>query len=93
MKNIVEELLQKIKFVLECKNNAQAERIIEKFIFHQEEYSKQKCIEFAKWSLKQIKKAPSGKKFVFKHQNKVVADEHTMEEMYNIFIIDKNYNL
>ena len=51
------------------------------------------AIEFAKWCLKQFKKAPSGKKFVFKHQNKVVADEHTIEEMYNIFIIDKNYSL
>ena len=51
------------------------------------------AIEFAKWCLKQIKKAPSGKKFVFKHQNKVVADEHTIEEMHNIFIIDKNYSL
>ncbi|MFV8336456.1 hypothetical protein ACNQF7_10275 [Flavobacterium sp. RSP29] len=34
---IVEELLQKIKFVLSCGNEAQAERIIEQFVFHQQE--------------------------------------------------------
>jgi hypothetical protein len=48
------------------------------------------AIEFAKWCLRNIKKA--GKKYVFKHQNKVVADEHTIGEMYKVFIIDKNYN-
>jgi hypothetical protein len=46
---MLEELLQKIKFVLECKNEAQAERILEQFIFDQEEKSKQKCIEFSKY--------------------------------------------
>jgi hypothetical protein len=46
---MLEELLQKIKFVLECKNEAQAERILEQFIFNQEEKSKQKCIEFSKY--------------------------------------------
>ena len=51
------------------------------------------AIEFAKWCLKQIKKAPSVKKYIFKHQNKVVADEHTIDEMYNIFLIDKHYKL
>lgn len=50
------------------------------------------AIEFAKWCLRNIKKAPSGKKYVFKHQNKVVADEHTIGELYKVFIIDKNYN-
>lgn len=50
------------------------------------------AIEFAKWCLRNIKKAPSGKKYVFKHQNKVVADEHTIGEIYKVFIIDKNYN-
>lgn len=42
---MIKELLQKIKFVLECKNESQAERIIEQFIFHQEELT----IEFADW--------------------------------------------
>jgi len=56
------------------------------------EINKMHAIEFAKWCLKQIKKAPSGKKYVFKHQNKVVADEHTIDEMYNVFIIDNQYS-
>lgn len=30
---VIEEVLQKIKFVLECKNEAQAKRILEQFIF------------------------------------------------------------
>jgi hypothetical protein len=42
---LIEELLQKIKFVLECKNETQAERILEQFIFDQEEFT----IEFVKW--------------------------------------------
>jgi len=42
---MLEELLQKIKFVLECKNEAQAERILEQFIFDQEE----KTISFTNW--------------------------------------------
>jgi len=50
------------------------------------------AIEFAKWCLRNIKKAPSGKKYVFKHQTKVVADEHTIGEMYKVFIIDKQYS-
>lgn len=50
------------------------------------------AIEFAKWCLRNIKKAPSGKKYVFKHQNKVVADEHPIGEIYNIFLIDKKYD-
>ena len=44
------------------------------------------AIEFAKWCLINIKK------YVFKHQTKVVADEHTIGEMYKIFIIDKQYD-
>ena len=50
------------------------------------------CLEFSKWCLKNIKKAPSSKKYVFKHQTKVVADEHTIGEMYKVFIIDKQYD-
>ncbi len=50
------------------------------------------AIEFAKWCLRNIKKAPSSKKYVFKHQTKVVADEHTIGEMYKVFIIDKQYD-
>jgi len=50
------------------------------------------AIEFAKWCLRNIKKAPSSKKYVFKHQTKVVADEHTIGEMYKVFIIDKQYS-
>lgn len=49
-------------------------------------------IDFAKWCLKNVKKAPSGKKYVFKKSNQVVADEHTIGELYKVFIIDKEYN-
>lgn len=45
---MIEELLQKIKFVLSCGNDAQAERIIEQFVFYQEETT----IEFARWFLR-----------------------------------------
>ena len=54
--------------------------------------AEQHAIEFAKWCLRNVKKAPSSKKYVFKHQNKVVADEHTIGELYKVFIIDKEYN-
>ena len=54
--------------------------------------AEQHAIEFAKWCLRNIKKAPSGKKYVFKHQNKVVADEHTIRELYKVFVIDEKYN-
>ena len=54
--------------------------------------AEQQAIEFAKWCLRNIKKAPSGKKYVFKHQNKVVADEHTIRELYKVFVIDEKYN-
>lgn len=50
---MIEELLQKIKFVLECKNEAQAERILEQFVFYQEEKCKEnikrECVEFSKY--------------------------------------------
>lgn len=35
--SVTDELLQKIKFVLSCGNEAQAERLIEQFVFYQEE--------------------------------------------------------
>ena len=54
--------------------------------------AEQHAIEFAKWCLRNVKKAPSSKKYVFKHQTKVVADEHTIGEMYKVFIIDKQYD-
>ena len=45
------------------------------------------CIDFAKWCLKNIKK--SGKKFVYKKQNKVVADEFTLKEVLDDFKNEK----
>jgi len=45
------------------------------------------CIDFAKWCLKNIKK--SGKKFVYKKQNKVVADEFTLKEILEDFKNEK----
>ena len=50
------------------------------------------AIEFAKWCLRNIKKAPSSKKYVFKHQTKVVADEHTLSELYKVYIIDTHHS-
>ena len=50
---MIKELLQKIKFVLECKNEAQAERILEQFVFDQEAKFKEKiksdCVEFSRY--------------------------------------------
>ena len=50
------------------------------------------AIEFAKWCLRNIKKAPSSKKYVFKHQTKVVADEHTLSELYKVYIIATHHS-
>ena len=54
--------------------------------------AEQHAIEFAKWCLRNVKKAASGKKYVFKNQTKVVADEHTIGELYKVFLIDKQYD-
>ena len=54
--------------------------------------AEQHAIEFAKWCLRNVKKAPSGKKYVFKHQTKVVADEHTLSELYKVYIIDTHHS-
>ena len=54
--------------------------------------TEQYAIEFAKWCLRNVKKAPSGKKYVFKHQNKVVADEHTLSELYKVYVIDTQHS-
>lgn len=43
------ELLEKLKFVLSCKNEAMAERIIEQFIFRQNELKDEFAVDFAKW--------------------------------------------
>jgi len=40
-----EELLQKIKFAIECKNEAQAIRTLEQYDY----FKNEKTIEFAKW--------------------------------------------
>ena len=50
------------------------------------------AIEFAKWCLRNIKKSPSSKKYVFKHQTKVVADEHTLSDLYKVYIIDTHHS-
>ena len=54
--------------------------------------AEQRAIEFTKWCLRNVKKAPSGKKYVFKHQTKVVADEHTLSELYKVYIIDTHHS-
>ena len=47
------------------------------------------CLEFSKWCLKNIKKAPSGKKYVYKKQNDVVAKEFTLKQMLMDFKLNK----
>ena len=54
--------------------------------------AEQHAIDFAKWCLGNVKKAPSSKKYVFKYQTKVVADEHTLSELYKIYIIDTHHS-
>lgn len=50
------------------------------------------AIDFAKWCLRNVKKAPSSKKYVFKYQTKVVADEHTLSELYKVYVIDTQHS-
>jgi F0F1-type ATP synthase delta subunit len=47
------------------------------------------CIDFAKWCFKTVKQ--SSNKYVFKYQNKVVADEFTLKELLHIWKEEK-YN-
>lgn len=43
------ELLESIKFLLLCKNDYQAIRLIEKYNYCKKEEIDQKCIDFAEW--------------------------------------------
>ena len=54
--------------------------------------AEQHAIDFAKWCLGNVKKAPSSKKYVFKYQNNVVASEYKMSELYKVFLIDKQFD-
>ena len=54
--------------------------------------AEQQAIDFAKWCLGNVKKAPSSKKYVFKYQNNVVASEYKMSELYKVFLIDKQFD-
>jgi hypothetical protein len=47
------------------------------------------CLEFSKWCLKNIKKAPTGKKYVYKKQNEVVAKEFSLKQILMDFKINK----
>jgi hypothetical protein len=47
------------------------------------------CLEFSEWCLKNIKKAPSGKKYVYKKQNEVVAKEFSLKQILMDFKINK----
>ena len=75
---ITKELLEKIKLVLKCKNEAQAERIIEQFIFDQEEIT----IEFADWMAKEYWLNSSGK----------YREIQSRRELYNIFKVKRLAN-
>jgi hypothetical protein len=72
---MLEELLQKIKFVLENKNEAQAERILEQFIFYQEELT----IEFGEWL--RIECYDIGGNWLYQQDDEV----YTTAELYKIF--------
>lgn len=58
------ELFEKLKFVLECKNESMAERIIEQFIFRQNELKDEFAIDFAKWIIAKNKE---------EHKNKTLS--------------------
>lgn len=47
------------------------------------------CIDFAKWCLKNIKKAPSSKKYIYKKQNEVVAKEFSLKQILMDFKMNK----
>ncbi len=47
------------------------------------------CLDFSKWCLKNIKKVPSGKKYVYKEQNEVVAKEFSLKQILMDFKINK----
>jgi len=47
------------------------------------------CLEFSEWCLNNIKKAPSGKKYIYKKQNEVVAKEYTLKKLLMDFKINK----
>lgn len=70
---ITEELLQKIKFVLECKNDAQAERIIEQYVFFQEGLT----IDFVEWIKDNCVETPSGWQ--------INGREYSSKNLYEIF--------
>ena len=72
---IIEELLQKIKFVLSCENDAQAERIIEQFFFHQQELT----IEFSEWLRNEC--YDTGDKWLYQEDD----ETYTSLEIYEIF--------
>jgi len=72
---IVEELLQKIKFVLSCGNEAQARRIIEQFVFHQEET----ILEFSEWLRNEC--YDTGDKWLYQEDDEL----YTSLEIYAVF--------
>jgi len=77
---LIEEMLQKLKFVLDCNNTSQAERMIEQFIFNQEELS----IEFAQFCSKYTYNNYSKKWYRnFPLQN--FPDYYTSFQLYEIF--------
>ena len=51
----------------------------------------ERALKFAKYCLKNIKKSNRKNFFIYKKQNKVVADEFTLKEILNLFH-KENYN-
>jgi hypothetical protein len=76
---MIEELTQKIKFVLQCGNEAQAERIIEQFVFDQ----KEKTIAFSNFLFDNYVKF--GEYFHLKGEFYWNTTRKTAEELLDVF--------
>jgi hypothetical protein len=79
-RDIIDELLQKIKRVLSCGNEAQAGRIIEQFIHYQEELT----IDFTIWVAKNypIKTTTANNEVM---STDGIGGYYTTRELYDIF--------
>lgn len=72
---MLEELLQKLKFVLECKNEAQALRLLEQFDY----FKNEKTIEFAEWLREEC--YDTGTHWLYQQNNEI----YTSLEIFEIF--------
>ena len=80
----VEEALQKIKYVLSCGNNAQAERIIEQYGFYKQERAKQLILSGVEKSL------PTDEKIYdmavnYIKRNGIIDNPHLKDEVFKAY--------